>query len=86
MADPVPSPAPIKPGWQSTEFYALIGKILTSVVLLFVVLGKIKPDAASGINEQVTAIIAAVGSLIAVVGVNGFVVHKYIASRTELKS
>lgn len=76
MADT--SEPPIKSGFLSSEFTALAVKVISSIVMLFVILGRITPD-------ESDAALAVVGALAAMLGANAWAVGAYIKARTALK-
>lgn len=59
------------PGWQSTEFLAMLAAQIIALLVLF---GVIPEGDAPAVNKNVAAMIASAGSIIA-----------YIASRTAVK-
>lgn len=69
---------PVKPGWQTTEFWATIA---AQVVAMLVAFGVINPGSAAGVEAHVTAAVAGVFALVALFSM----VKKYIESRTDLK-
>ena len=74
-----PTPSPVKPGWQTTEFWQTI--ILQGLALA-TILGVVSPGDATGIGGGLASMVQNVVALI----IAGGTVVQYISSRTKVKA
>lgn len=73
-----PTPTPVKPGWQTTEFWQTL--ILQGLALA-TIMGFLSPADSAGIGNNITSMIEHV---IALLVAGGTVVH-YITGRNKIK-
>lgn len=73
-----PTPTPVKPGWQTTEFWQTL--ILQGLALA-TIMGFLSPADSAGIGSNITSMIEHV---IALLVAGGTVVH-YITGRNKIK-
>lgn len=74
-----PTPSPVKPGWQTTEFWQTI--ILQGLALA-TILGVVSPADSAGIGGGLASMVQNVVALI----IAGGTVVQYISSRTKVKA
>lgn len=68
--------------WISPEFFSMASAIALNLITAATVVGWVDATQAQELTKAVSALIAAVSAI----SVNGFVVWKYLAGRTELQS
>lgn len=74
-----PTPSPVKPGWQTTEFWQTI---ILQALAFATILGVVSPADASGIGGGIASMVQNVVALI----IAGGTVVQYISSRTKVKA
>lgn len=79
-ARPVDQPTFVD-GLFTTEFWTTVGGLLANLLVVLVAIGYINREDADQLTSSVGSIVAAVQMLV----VNGMLIWKYIASRTQLK-
>ncbi len=73
-----PTPTPVKPGWQTTEFWQTL---ILQCLALATIMGFLSPADSAGIGSNITSMIEHV---IALLVAGGTVVH-YITGRNKIK-
>lgn len=85
LSDARPSDQPGVPsfvdGLFTTEFWTTVGGLLANLLVVLVAIGYVNREDADQLTASVGSIVAAVQMLV----VNGMLIWKYIASRTQLK-
>jgi len=74
-----PTPSPVKPGWQTTEFYQTL---IVQGLAFLTIFGVISPADAGGLGGTLASMVQ---NVIALIIAGGTVVH-YISSRTKAKA
>jgi len=70
------------PDVSKSEFWTMVGGVVTNLVTVGVLIGWLDSSSASSLTAAVAAIVAASEALI----VNGLLVWKYLAGRAQLRS
>jgi len=70
------------PDVSKTEFWTMVGGVLTNLVTVAVLIGWLDASSASSLTAAAAAIVAASEALI----VNGLLIWKYLSGRSELRA
>lgn len=74
-----PTPSPVKPGWQTTEFWQTI---IVQALAFATILGVVSPADSAGLGSGLASMVQNVVALF----IAGGTVVQYISSRTKVKA